>query len=160
MESLNANQFIYNPADHFWAETVSMKRVSRRTWWHNPWRIKGTHWRTTPIQTLIPASAPSLKLCRLKPHGKIPTVWLRKWAYVTSLKEQLTCEFGLKYRKIISVQWTYTLLVLICFLLSFDEPFWMTQKLASRQQILGSTCPEQGEFLVLRILCKQHNIVL
>lgn len=69
--SLNANQFIYNTANRFWAEIVVRRTEEvgglEKTIPREPWE----HIEELSQFKLIPASAPALKLCRLKTHGKI-----------------------------------------------------------------------------------------
>lgn len=69
--SLNAHQFIYNTANHFWAETVAQRTEEvgglEKTIPREPWE----HTEELSQFKLIPASAPALKLCGLKTHGKI-----------------------------------------------------------------------------------------
>lgn len=84
MGSLKAHQFIYNTANRFWAETVAQRTEEvgglEKTIPGEPWE----HTEELSQFKLIPASAPALKLCRLKTHGKthfLQVVQLRSLCY-------------------------------------------------------------------------------
>lgn len=103
MGSLNANQFIYNTANRFWAETGTPRTEEvgglEKTIPREPWE----HTEELSQFKLIPASVPALELCRLKTHGKthfLQAVQLRSLCYKFDVAAD--CESGLKYRKILS----------------------------------------------------------
>lgn len=82
--SSNANQFIHNTANRFWAETGAPRTEEggglEKTIPRDPWE----HTEELSQFKLISASAPALKLCRLKTHGKIhflQIVQLRRLRY-------------------------------------------------------------------------------